>query len=68
MCHRSSCHGNRPINDGSKSLRSISTASRVILNPIIVHCVQSAGGYKSNKVCCGQSTGVYINYIIVNPI
>ena len=59
-CNRSRCHGNGPLNDGSKSLRSILTASRVILNPIIVRCVQSAGCYKSLITICGNSTEAVI--------
>ena len=63
--NRSRWHCKGPLNYGSKSLRSIPTALRVILNPIIICCVQSVGVYKSHKVSCWQSAGVYKSHITI---
>ena len=59
--HRFRCHGNKCLNEDSKSQRSIPIASRVTLNPIkYLRCGRSAGVYKSYINICGYCAGAFI--------
>ena len=60
--YRSCCHGNRHLNNDSKSQRSISIASRMILNLIGIHGRQSAHDDKSHT-CTYAAGRVWVRLI-----
>ena len=60
--HRFRCHGNRPLNDGSKSLRSIPTALCMILNLITYVAGRERGVINPIKYVAGRARG------FINPI
>ena len=54
------------MNDDSKSHRSILSAWRAILNPVDIHCGQSAHDNNPIYVHCGQSVWDVIIDIIIH--